>query len=156
MNQEILGAIISEFLKVNNKLSHVQKKPVYLSNGINISTAALHLLEAIHANENANVTMLAKVLGVTKGSISQQIKKLEETHLINKAYRHNNRKEIFFEITSSGLNTLEIHDELHLSLYNQIMDNLSDFSDEQGKTIVEILDIVADNIAKYQDQVGGK
>lgn len=155
MHEDLLKDIIPMFLKVNNKLSQVQKQVITLPNDVKISTASLHLLEAIEKYKKANSSILASNLGVTKSAVSQQIKKLEENQLIKRQFVPHNRKEVYFDLTSQGFETLEMHNLLHKSLYQEILSNLTDFSDDQGKTIEKILNIIGEEITKYQDKIEG-
>lgn len=91
-NNEEFIKLAEHFMKVNNQISHIQKKPISFPNHMKLNTGAVHLIEAIGTYPSFNTTMLAELLGVTKGAISQQISNLEQKKLIQKLEINSNKK----------------------------------------------------------------
>ncbi len=146
---ETLMCLVHQFLRVNNKLTQVQKKPLTFSNGVRVTVSSIHLLEVIANNNAANLTQLSGLLGVTKGSVSQQIPKLEAEKLIERQQREDNKREVFFTVTDLGLETLGYHANLHEPLYDSIRGFLSKLSEENVHNASELLKEISTSIDEY-------
>ncbi|BDP57661.1 hypothetical protein EfmJHP36_21400 [Enterococcus faecium] len=75
--------VIEEFIKVNNLMTHIQKRPIRITNDLKLSTSMIHLIDVIGNYPETSITELADRLGVTKGAVSQQIPTLEKMNLIS-------------------------------------------------------------------------
>lgn len=73
----------------------------------------VHCIEYIGKNEDPNVTKLAEAFYMTRSAISKLTKKLIKKGLIESYQRSDNRKEIYFKLTSHGKTVNEIHNQLH-------------------------------------------
>lgn len=154
MNSEnLLEQLVEDFLKINNQLTQIQKKPIPILDDVRISTSALHLIETIGNYPKLNVTELADKLGVTKGAISQQIPHLHKIGLIEIIQIQGNKKNKLISLTSKGKGVYAAHHSLHKELYLAINKNLSAFSTEQKMLLLEILKKVSFSIDDYQHQL---
>lgn len=145
--------LTEEFIKVNNLLTQIQKKPIKISNNIKLSTSMIHLLELINKYPNATITELSIRLGVTKGAISQQINTLKKLKFINISQRKNNKKNKLISLTTVGKGILNSHDSLHKELYDSIQGKLSTFTNEQLQIIQDILGEISYSIKEYQTKL---
>ncbi|WP_436955848.1 MarR family transcriptional regulator [Staphylococcus sp. AS1337] len=73
----------------------------------------VHCIEAIEKTKNPNVIKLASSLYLTRGAISKLTKKLIEKELIESYKERNNKKEVYFKLTSRGKEIYEIHEKLN-------------------------------------------
>ncbi len=61
-----------------------------------------HLMDRIGELPGVNVTEFARSVGVTKGAVSQLVKKLEGKGLVKRYKGSTNDKEVFLELTKAG------------------------------------------------------
>jgi DNA-binding MarR family transcriptional regulator len=73
----------------------------------------VHCIESIGGNVDSNVTKLAESFYVTRGAISKLTKKLIKKGLIESYQKPDNKKEIYFRLTSPGEAINKVHEELH-------------------------------------------
>jgi DNA-binding MarR family transcriptional regulator len=73
----------------------------------------VHCIEYIGKNVDPNVTMLAQAFYMTSGAISKLTKKLIKKGIIESYRKPDNKKEIYFRLTSPGNVIYETHEELH-------------------------------------------
>ena len=64
-------------MRVVTKLSEIDKRTRYYGTDQSLFEAEIHMIKSIKENEGIHVTGLADMLGVTKGAVSQILKKLE-------------------------------------------------------------------------------
>ena len=76
-------------------------------------SSEIHCIESIGRNVDSNVTKLAESFYVTRGAISKITKKLIKKGLIESYQKPDNKKEIYFRLTSQGKAIYKIHEELH-------------------------------------------
>ena len=73
----------------------------------------VHCIEYIARNTDTNVTKLAESFYMTNGAISKLTKKLIKKGTIESYQKLDNKKEIYFRLTSQGEKINKIHEELH-------------------------------------------
>jgi DNA-binding MarR family transcriptional regulator len=70
--------------KLINAVVFLEKRPFRLSPGEVLFPSEVHMLDAVHDLAGANVQRLAAALGITKGAVSQTLRRLELKGLIRK------------------------------------------------------------------------
>jgi len=100
MNNE-LQTLIDLFLKILDLYSVINKKPKDYGTGDLLYFTEIHTITVVGKNKKINITRLAEIMGVTKGAISQTVKKLVSKNLILKTNLRN-RKEINLSLTEKG------------------------------------------------------
>jgi DNA-binding MarR family transcriptional regulator len=73
----------------------------------------VHCIECVGGNVDFNVTKLAESFYMTSGAISKLTKKLIKKGIIESYRKPDNKKEIYFRLTSQGKAIYKIHEELH-------------------------------------------
>ncbi|MHA3065923.1 MarR family winged helix-turn-helix transcriptional regulator [Lacticaseibacillus saniviri] len=145
--------LVATFLKINNELTQIQKKPIAITDTVRISTSALHLIDTISRFPASTITDLAQKMGVTKGNISQQLTKLKALNLISISQASDNKKNKLISLTDSGKTVDQAHQSLHTALYQTIKTDLTHFSDDQIHIMLDVLEKIATSINTYQQQL---
>jgi DNA-binding MarR family transcriptional regulator len=76
-------------------------------------SSEIHCIEYIGSNVDSNVTKLAESFYMTRGAISKITKKLIKKGIIESYQKPDNKKEIYFRLTSQGKVIYKVHEELH-------------------------------------------
>ena len=76
-------------------------------------SSEVHCIEYIGRNTDTNVTKLAESFYMTNGAISKLTKKLIKKGIIESYQKLDNKKEIYFRLTTQGEAINKIHEELH-------------------------------------------
>ena len=103
MNNE-LQQLIDMFLKILHLYSVINRKPQDYGTGDLLYFTELHTITVVGRNDDVNMTKLAEIMGVTKGAISQTIRKLVHKNLIVKT--NINRKEVNLKLSVKGRKVL--------------------------------------------------
>jgi DNA-binding MarR family transcriptional regulator len=94
--------------------------------GIPLFRSEIHTIETVGKNPGINATRLAEKMGVTKGAVSQMLKRLARKKLITKGTVAGNEKEIAIELTDLGRIAFENHKALHLQILGALRDYYGD------------------------------
>jgi len=97
-----LQSLIDQFLKILHLYSVIGRKPKDYGTGDFLFFTEIHTISMVGKNKEINMTKLADLMGVTRGAISQTIRKLVGKELIVKS-NTTNRKEINLMLSEKGL-----------------------------------------------------
>ena len=104
------------------------------------NNSELHIIAAIGDLERPNVTSLAEYMGMTRGGICKNIKKLTEAGLISSYQRDGNTKNIYYRLTDAGKTIYERHAEAHEAWIARDMDFIESFSDKQLGQVTDFME----------------
>lgn len=99
MNSE-LQYLIDQFLKILHLYSVISRRPVDYGTGDLLYFTEIHTITTIGKNKEINLIRLAEKMGVTRGAISQTIRKLVSKNLVLKT--NANRKEFSLRLSDKG------------------------------------------------------
>ena len=128
--------IIERFIRVVNKYNSLEKIPVQYGKKHNLYHSERHMLDKIGDNPDMNVTELALTVGVTKGAISQVVKKLEDKGVVRRYKRTTNDKEVFIELTKAGRDIYQKHKEVNEETMRPLREELKKYPDEKVEFLV--------------------
>lgn len=135
---EKVDSLIGSGIRILNKAYTLEKKPVDIGHGVLLYPSEFHLIEAVGKNPAENLTSIASHLGVTKGAISQMVKKLEKKGLVEKVRIPGNKKDILLELTDFGKEAFEWHRSLHKSMESGIREELEKMSDAEIEVFLKV------------------
>lgn len=96
-----LESMIDLFNKILHIYSVIDKKPKKYGTGDLLYVSEIHAIDVIGKNPEINLTQLADALGITKGAISQTVKRLVVKQYIAK-YKIRNNKEVNLRLSDKG------------------------------------------------------
>lgn len=94
-----------------------------------LSHSEIHLIEIIGDNPDLSVTDISKVLGITKGGVSQNLKRLEKKGFSIKETDPENLSRSLVKLTSKGKTAYYAHKHWHETMdggFSAYMDNMSE------------------------------
>lgn len=107
---------MKKFKKVSRLWTELEKKPHDFGDGQIVYHSEVFLLMHIEKHRGSGVTELAKILDMTKGSVSEVLKKLEKKRLVIKSQSLENASKIMIDISDEGKEILEKHEKIHLNI----------------------------------------
>lgn len=115
MNGE-LRQLIDLFLKILHLYSVIGRKPKDYGTGDLLYFTEVHTITVVAGNDDVNMTQLAEIMGVTKGAISQTIRKLVHKNLIIKT-NINNMKEVNLKLSEKGRRVVEAQESFQKEIF---------------------------------------
>jgi DNA-binding MarR family transcriptional regulator len=97
-----LQKLIDQFLNILHLYSVINRKPKDYGTGDLLFFTEIHTISMVGKNREINMTRLADLMGVTRGAISQTIRKLVSKDLIVKS-NTTNKKEINLRLSEKGM-----------------------------------------------------
>jgi DNA-binding MarR family transcriptional regulator len=138
-NQEELVKMRELFLKIFNRLNQLEKTPRKYGTDELLYTSELLMIEGLGYKPGVNVTEYAENHGITKGAVSQLVKKLEKKGLVERYKNPTNQKEVFLKLTMKGEIVFHKHILLHLQFAKDFFDEFETLTPEQIGLIMHFL-----------------
>jgi DNA-binding MarR family transcriptional regulator len=95
-------SLIAKFSRVSKLWQQLDSKPRKFGTETDLSGSEIHLIEVVGQNEGLSVTDLARRLGITKGAVSQTLKRLEAKEIIVKEVDPRNISRITVSLSTKG------------------------------------------------------
>ena len=101
--------------------------------------AEIHLIDFIGSNENCCISDIAKSIRVTKGAVSQMVKKLEKKEYLIKLDDSDNRARVIVQLTQKGAKAFEEHRRYHQELDEKVSAVVKKYNEQQRSMICKFL-----------------
>jgi DNA-binding MarR family transcriptional regulator len=137
MSVEILSHQFAEFY---DKISSWEYSIV---KGSGLSPAQMHTVEVIGHNQNMRMKELAERLGVTTGTLTVGVDKLEKMGLVERKPHEKDRRSWLIVLTEKGKLMYEQHHRFHQEFTHEIT---SDLSNEEIKALSKLLGVVLEGM----------
>ena len=113
-----------------------------------LTSSEIHLVEIIGENgESQSVTDLAGLLGVTKGAVSQTLKKLDKKGLTTKRPDPENSSRAIVELTTKGKTAFYAHRHWHETMDGGFKEYFLELNQDKLDFLIEFMNKV-DNFMK--------
>ncbi|MBZ4682617.1 MAG: hypothetical protein PWP46_645 [Fusobacteriaceae bacterium] len=130
MSFENVNIMIEKFYKL-----FYETEELILKQGIKcLTTTELHVVEAI-GNDSLTMNELSDRLGITMGTATVAINKLNDKGFINRKRSDKDRRKVYVELSEKGLKALKYHETFHQDIISKITKNLSNNELETFTTI---------------------
>jgi len=136
---------IEKIIRLFNKANQTNKVPNDYGTGHILYQSEIHTIEAISNHEDVNASQLATILGITSGAITQVTSKLINKGLIEQYRMNNNKKEVYYRLTTTGKIANTEHSKYHEKTYQIMTHYLDELTPDNIKIINTFLDKAADN-----------
>ena len=104
-----------------------------------LTPAQMHAIEILGHKESLRMKELAQKLGVTTGTLTVMVDRLEQNGLILREPHEKDRRSIMIVLTKKGQKYFEEHHKLHLELTREITSSLNEDETKQFYTFIEKL-----------------
>ena len=130
--------LMSELMDLCNEIIWLNK-PELESALDGYTLSEIELIENISLIPNANVTKLAAASYMTRGAISKLTKKLIAKNIIESYQNAENKKEIYFRLTTNGQKINNVHQELHRTFLERDKEVFNNMTDDDFNTIFRFI-----------------
>ena len=139
-HNDISFAIHAAFARMVKLYQELEKKPRRFGTDELLTGTEIHLIERIgDNNEHLSVTDLAGLLKVTKGAISQQLKRLEKKGLTGKEEDPHNSSRAIVKLTSKGKAAHYAHKHWHEQMDGGYLAYLSSLEEDKAEFLLEFM-----------------
>ncbi|RPI39348.1 MAG: MarR family transcriptional regulator [Methanoregulaceae archaeon] len=127
------------FARLLNKAALIEQEPVDTGDGVLLCTSEIHLIDMAGRFPEESMSALASHLGITKGAVSQTVKKLEKKGYLERINREGNKKTVFIRLTDSGIQAFTWHRAYHAMVNDRIAREIARYEGKDRKYICKIL-----------------
>lgn len=120
-------------------LVDLDKKTRYYGTDVPIFYSEIHVIMAIAEHPGIHVGGLAEILGVTKGAVSEILRKLERKALVIKEIDDLNLSRYSLNLTEKGKKAHSNHMHYHEILNDMVEDELQNASEQELKFLSDFL-----------------
>lgn len=122
----------------------LQNAPKLFGKKAGISHSEVHFIEIIGDFPKMSITEIARKMHITKGGVSQQLKKLEIKECIKKEPDPHNSSRLLVTLTEEGRAIYNEHKLWHKENDGGFAKYLESLTDEQRETIMDFLTVTED------------
>lgn len=102
-----------------------------------LSPAQMHTIEIIGHRKNLRMKELAEKLGVTTGTLTMSVDKLEKLGLVQRKPHDTDRRSYFVVLTDKGEKMFEEHHRFHEDFTREVS---AELSNDELETLTKLLD----------------
>lgn len=145
MTQSDLYRLHEKFKALVRLSVALDKAPRTFGTGEALTSAEIHLVEMIGDNgENSSVTDLAKILNITKGAVSQALKRLDKKGFATKDDDPENASRRIVKLTNKGKTAYYAHKHWHDTMDGGFKTYFESLEQEKISFLIEFLTKVED------------
>jgi DNA-binding MarR family transcriptional regulator len=149
MHRSKAGRDIMElFIKAVHKYNALEKLPSKAGTKHELYHSERHFLDKIGDHPGMNMTEFAGAAGITKGAVSQVVKKLENKGIVKRYKSSVNNKEVFIELTRAGRDLYIQHKKKNEETIGPLIKELGKYPDDK----VDFLIAMFTWIGNYLDE----
>jgi DNA-binding MarR family transcriptional regulator len=141
-------SLIAKFSKVSKLWQQLDSKPRRFGTETDLSGSEIHLIEVVGQNEGLSVTELAKRLGITKGAVSQTLKRLEGKGIVVKEVDPMNTSRITVSLSTKGKVAHYSHLQWHEAVDGGFRDYFVHLPEDKIRFLEEFLSILEQFLKK--------
>ena len=127
------------FARLLTKAALIEQEPVDTGDGVLLYTSEIHLIDMAGRFPEESMSALASLLGITKGAVSQTVKKLEKKGYLERSNREGNKKNVLIRLTDSGIQAFNWHRAYHAMVNDRIAREIARIEGKDRKYILTIL-----------------
>lgn len=131
--------IIGKFQAIKRLSDQLDQAPRKFGTNELISHSEIHLIEIIGDNEGLSVTDIAQYMGITKGAVSQSLKRLENKGLTDKKPDPLNLSRSIVMLTSKGFAAYYTHKHWHETMDGGFAGYMDDLGEKDLHVIIDFL-----------------
>lgn len=131
----------------------LDKKTRYYGTDVPIFHSEIHVIMAIAEHPGIHVGGLADILGVTKGAVSEILKKLERKALVIKEIDDLNLSRYSLILTEKGKKAHSNHMKYHVILNSMVEDELQNASEQELDFLSNFLTSLIDKVKFFNENL---
>lgn len=149
MKNEDIHKLHEKFFRLITLAGDLEKKPRPYGTDEMLTSAEIHLIELIgDRNESLGVTEMAEILGVTKGAVSQTLKRLEKKELCIKEADPDNGSRVIVRLTNKGKTAFFAHRHWHETMDGGFKHFFESMDQEKLSFLIDTLTRVEDFLGR--------
>ena len=131
-----MNPIVEKYMMLVEKISNTTKTYKSFGTDVNIYRSEIHIIQLIGDRQGVYISEISRLIGVTKGTVSQIVRRLENKGLVEKRTDESNNTRQIATLTDKGMTAYQAHVEYHQHKHKEMENFLASLSTE-NKAILE-------------------
>ena len=140
--QELFNKAIS----IQYQVSESDKKPKSFGTNELMYQSEIHFIDAMGINDGVSAQCMVNKLRITNGAVTQITDKLIKRGMIEKFKKVDNKKSVYYRLTSQGKTAYYGHKEFHNVLNEKVIQYMEKMTEEQFEGLLGLLEVVEQNL----------
>lgn len=144
-----MNPIIEKYMLLVEKISNTTKAHKSFGTDVNIYRTEIHVIHLIGDRREIYISEISRLIGVTKGTVSQIVKRLESKELVRKFVDESNLTRQLVSLTEKGMTAYEAHVDYHHRKHEEMERFLCSLSGEHREVLDAFLNKAYDMIEDH-------
>lgn len=143
------------YKSINNLMVHLfndilklEENAVITEEFKNLTNNDMHIIEAVGLGEGSNMSMIARKLGITVGSLTTSMNSLVNKKYVVRERSEADRRIVYIRLTPKGEKAYRHHEEFHKKMVESVVEKLSE---EEVKALSKALDGLVEFFQEYSN-----
>ena len=113
-------------MRVVERMGSLESRARDFGTGDQLYRSEIHTIAAIGDLPGVGITQLAGKLNVTKGAVSQMVRRLEKKKFVERTYAPGNARDVRLLLTENGKIAYQNHEMFHRQMRQMVQDHFGD------------------------------
>jgi len=145
------GNFLERIYRLMNLNQAAQKRPRQYGSNVTLYAAEVHMLEIIGDRPGIMSTELAARLAISKGAVSQTLKKLAEKGLVRKSAATDGRAAALF-LTEDGEKVWKAHQALHEPMLRELQQLTEQLTPEAAQALERLGEVLEAHLTQITQE----
>lgn len=130
-----------------NEIWELEEKAIITDEYKDITNNDMHIIEAIGLGEGNNMSMIARKLNITVGSLTTSMNSLVKKNYAERLRSEEDRRVVYIRLTEKGVRAYHHHEDFHKKMTEAVVAALDQ---EEIPVLVKTLDSLAEFFRSYR------
>lgn len=141
--ETINGVLVHLF----NEIWELEEKAIITEEFRDITNNDMHIIEAIGLGEDSTMSVVAKKMRITAGSLTTAINSLVNKKYVVRMRSEEDRRVVYIRLTEKGRRAFHHHAEFHRQMTNAVIEKLGE---QEIPVLIKLLDGLTEFFRKYK------
>ncbi|HJA07082.1 MAG TPA: MarR family transcriptional regulator [Candidatus Mediterraneibacter pullicola] len=133
-----------------NEIWKLEEDAIVTDEFKDITNNDMHIIEAIGLSGENTMSLVAKKIGITAGSLTTAVNALVNKKYVTRHRSERDRRVVFLSLTQKGIKAYEHHKEYHSRMTDAVIESLDE---EEIPILLKTLEGLSDFFRGYKDKI---
>ena len=133
-----------------NEILKLEEEAIITDEFKDITNNDMHIIEAVGLSGENTMSVVAKKLGITAGSLTTSVNSLVNKKYVKRQRSDEDRRVVFLKLTEKGKRAYEHHREYHRQMTEAVISRLNE---NEVPVLIKTLTGLSDFFRGYHDQM---
>lgn len=146
---EIISTLNDVFVRLFRQINSVEEKTLKKDGSCNLTVNDIHVIDAIGVGDVKNMSTVAKILGITTGTLTISVNGLVNKGYVERVRSEEDRRVVLVSLTEKGVEAYDRHQVFHNNLIRGI---IGDLNEDEQQVLLRAINNASDFFAKLSEK----